>query len=109
MAEAWLDAETTRTRYGAKVAGHDYAHHGWYFRVLRQSESRWLVQVRWGRRTKLRCCQQEKRTYVPEKQHRPLDKPKPRSRWLAKLKQEKLKDFYQGRKRGSIRAMSMRA
>lgn len=50
MKEPWLDAETVGSRYSAKVAGHDYAHHGWYFRVLRQSDRKWLVQVKWGRK-----------------------------------------------------------
>lgn len=76
MAERWIEAEVTRSEYDAQVAAHDYAHWGWYFRIKRLSERRWVVYVQWGRQTQLRCCGTEKRRYVKEEPHRALPYPK---------------------------------
>lgn len=57
--------ETFTSRFDARVAAHDYAHEGYYFRVLRSGDQLWEVWVAWGREVLPACCR-NKRTYVDE-------------------------------------------
>lgn len=73
---SWIEAETLTSEFDAQVAGHDYAHEGWYFRVKRLSERKWVVLVKWGRVRLPRCCRLETRRYVKEKPHRAYEPPR---------------------------------
>lgn len=61
----FIRAEGCTSEFDAQVAAHDYAHEGYYFRIVRGSEAHWDVYVKYGRERLPACCK-NKRTYVDE-------------------------------------------
>lgn len=75
MNELWIEAEAWESGgpvapVEAQEAKHDYAHEGYYVRLIPEVQADgvrriWRVMVQWGRRTRPRCCV-NKRVYVDE-------------------------------------------
>jgi hypothetical protein len=63
----WTFAEHHSVLLNAEIAAHDYAHMGYYFRIIRNyTDNVWDIFLRPGRTQLPACCRPKKRTYVTE-------------------------------------------